>query len=497
VIDANALMQDPLCEGAVWQVLAHAPASWDLQLVTSEVAVAEAVAGFGRAVAEAVRAFDKSSRSWGRLGATGEADRVRQDLLAKVPVYEAHLRESLVDVGVDILPLPSVPHSLLVERAVRRRRPCDEHGNGYRDTLVWLSVVDLASASDEAAVVLITQDSDFMDADKGGLHEDLLQDLDAVGARDRVSLRPTLADVILELAEGAADEGDVKALRSELRDETVRLFVISLIEGVLGTQVDARACALPPSTTDASFEALGRVVGLTYSVRGSAVASGQAVADFALEVEAKIAATTPTGVIISDDAEAQMIGQSAEQSLFLINKVLVVEGLLQLGRYDRPLAGQITRIRARDDDPGRRSWNRQSLSPSLSELLKNLQNNPLQDALKNLQTNPLQDALKNLQTNPLQDALKNLQTNPLQDALKNLQTNPLQDLLRQLKTDPFRARQDDAPPKASGGDKAVGGGRGDSQAGDAPQRPEEEPLDEEAPDGDGSGSPDDDSSTGS
>jgi len=57
-LDANVLMQDPMCAGTTWQVFAHAPDSWQLRLVTSEIAVAEAVAGYKR---ELAYPFNRSS----------------------------------------------------------------------------------------------------------------------------------------------------------------------------------------------------------------------------------------------------------------------------------------------------------------------------------------------------------------------------------------------------------------------------------------------------
>ncbi len=119
VIDANSLMADPMCAGAVWQVLAHAPTSWDLQLVTTEAAVAEAVAGYGREIAKALTAWDKASKSWGRLGAHAAGEAARAELSAKQKDYPRNFAGSLRDAGVEIVPVATVPHMQVVERAVQ------------------------------------------------------------------------------------------------------------------------------------------------------------------------------------------------------------------------------------------------------------------------------------------------------------------------------------------------------------------------------------------
>jgi len=221
VFDTNAVMQDPMCGGAVWQVLAHAPQSWSLQLMTSEVAVAEAVAGYSRAVAEAVAAFDKVARSWGRIGAQVQADSARDELQKKVHVYRDHLTESLREVGVAVLPPPDVSHMEVVARSVSRTRPCDDIGNGYRDTLIWLTVLQIASERSDEPVIFVTNDSDFMNSDRSGFHEDLVADLSSIGAEDRVGLRQALADVVIQL--GAAPvEGLMRRSGSSCRRSVSR-----------------------------------------------------------------------------------------------------------------------------------------------------------------------------------------------------------------------------------------------------------------------------------
>lgn len=78
-------MQDPTYSGTVWHVLAHAPDAWNLRLVTSEVAIAAAVAGYGRRVDVELAKLDKLSNSWGALGLIDVAGLAKASLVQKVP----------------------------------------------------------------------------------------------------------------------------------------------------------------------------------------------------------------------------------------------------------------------------------------------------------------------------------------------------------------------------------------------------------------------------
>ena len=143
VLDANILMKDFPCAGNVWQALAHAPDTWSLRLVTSEVAVAETVAGYERQVLEAVAGVAKMTSSWWRFGAMSEVEDFQVRMRERVANYQQDLTSSLEAAGVETLQPPAIAHMDVVTRSVARRRPCDSEGNGYPDTLVWLTVLDL------------------------------------------------------------------------------------------------------------------------------------------------------------------------------------------------------------------------------------------------------------------------------------------------------------------------------------------------------------------
>jgi hypothetical protein len=87
--------------------------------------------------------------------------------------------------GWAVLPYPAVPHRQVVARALARRRPFDPRGRGgYRDTLIWESVLELARQGGVAHVVLVTRNhKDFAAGDGSGWHADLRADLVGLSAR--------------------------------------------------------------------------------------------------------------------------------------------------------------------------------------------------------------------------------------------------------------------------------------------------------------------------
>ena len=80
--------------------------------------------------------------------------------------------------AASVLPYPSVRHEELVTRVLAYRRPFNESERGYRDALIWYSVLE--KAADVRVVVLTGDTKDFADTN-GQLGPDLLADVDRLG----------------------------------------------------------------------------------------------------------------------------------------------------------------------------------------------------------------------------------------------------------------------------------------------------------------------------
>jgi pimeloyl-ACP methyl ester carboxylesterase len=107
-----------------------------------------------------------------------------------VNTYEAQLTSRLNELGWTIAQYPDVSHRDVARRAIERRRPFDEKGRGYRDTLVWHTVRDVILAS-ETPILLISGDGDFR-GPTGQVHKHLAADLDPNGGSEMVTLLQSL-----------------------------------------------------------------------------------------------------------------------------------------------------------------------------------------------------------------------------------------------------------------------------------------------------------------
>lgn len=122
--------------------------------------------------------------------------------------YRDRLVERLAEAGGVVLSLPSIPHGDLIDRALADRKPFrvkDAQGDrrrgpdGYRDALIWASVVEAVHAKGPVPVLyFVTKNTgDFCDRDK--LAGSLLEELpDGVAAEHYATLEKLLDAVPLE-----------------------------------------------------------------------------------------------------------------------------------------------------------------------------------------------------------------------------------------------------------------------------------------------------------
>jgi hypothetical protein len=97
--------------------------------------------------------------------------------------YDESLKALLRDLSARILKYPGVGHEELVKRALVPSKPFVESGRGYRDALIWYSLLDLAR-SETGEVVFVSENSE--DWCEGGkefrLHSSLTKELEGLGS---------------------------------------------------------------------------------------------------------------------------------------------------------------------------------------------------------------------------------------------------------------------------------------------------------------------------
>jgi hypothetical protein len=179
LLDSSVLTEgDWGLTGAAAQALLAASERNRLRLIVPEIVIREVTNSQGEREQTAINKVNSEQRKLRRLQNHFSIDPPAVTTPAPVrDAYAEQLRQRLEEARVQTPALPDLPHDQVVDRALGRRRPFDSEGRkGYRDTLIWLNVLDLLCEGEE--LLFVTDDGDFLAKDdKGKLHQHLLDDL--------------------------------------------------------------------------------------------------------------------------------------------------------------------------------------------------------------------------------------------------------------------------------------------------------------------------------
>ncbi len=193
VLDANVILADPRLRSERWNQLADSRTTFGTRVCVPAIAIDEAKARFTSSRNRLNRNVREAAR-----GMSAEAKRSVEEAIVQtereISEYPEWLDGELRRLGVEILPPPEIAHTEIAKRAISRARPFNEQGNGYRDTLHWLSLVELAKVSGDEDYVFVSADAIFADS-TGMIHDDLRAEVEAELGGGTIKLAQSMGSV--------------------------------------------------------------------------------------------------------------------------------------------------------------------------------------------------------------------------------------------------------------------------------------------------------------
>lgn len=198
VLDANVLFDEGFGNSARLKTLLSASSAVGYKVYVPETALVENSANYARELDSKIREARKPLKrlSW-MLGRDLNTHADGIDIESETELMRSSFKYQLKTAEAIILEYPKTPHEILVKSATSRRRPFDNNGSGYRDALIWQSVLELANRV-EGNIVLVSNDKDFRGS-SNDLHDDLIEDLENLRLpKDKVVLVTRLPDLVDE-----------------------------------------------------------------------------------------------------------------------------------------------------------------------------------------------------------------------------------------------------------------------------------------------------------
>ena len=214
VLDTNIIHSEGFASSVLFRFLASSADLLGHKIHVPALVIDEATAKFEDEIANKQERTNRELRRLERiLGRPLESSTVDLN-----PHEEASLLRAKLEDYESVLAYPDTPHEELAKRAINRKKPFDQKGSGYRDSLIWESVVELASQLNEK-VVLLAADNIFSDGD-GRLAKELKDELVERGLDDN---QVVLVQSVLDFVERYVRPMLQEALEGEPTETLIQL----------------------------------------------------------------------------------------------------------------------------------------------------------------------------------------------------------------------------------------------------------------------------------
>lgn len=191
VIDTTVLGRDSTLSASDGQLLRVFLERTQSELCIPRVVAEEAV----NLVRKSVAAFNKAAQEAARLSRDRKTF-FPVDVEAKVAEYRDRLDAEVRACKGRILELPAVSHERLLSRTLSNRKPFVDGGRGYKDTLIWFTILELMESCDDEICFISTNYKDWArENDHNLLHISLWEDL------SRFKVNPTRVHLVESLSE--------------------------------------------------------------------------------------------------------------------------------------------------------------------------------------------------------------------------------------------------------------------------------------------------------
>lgn len=177
IIDTNVIHLDFKLNKARIVTLCNTSTILGHEIFIPEVVIDEIVKQYDEKAEEYINSFNKALKKLSDLS-TSPITQTPIDAKSFISNYRNELNNRIKQLGIGIIPYPNTGHKIMVARELGKKKPFKDSTKGYRDALIWDSVMEHTQKySSNCGIIFLTANSkDFADKDKKDLHTDLIAD---------------------------------------------------------------------------------------------------------------------------------------------------------------------------------------------------------------------------------------------------------------------------------------------------------------------------------
>ena len=197
-------------------------------VVLSKIAFEEALAAYEQEVLGKLSAFSALRNELSALTQI-EIPELQVDISSKVQQYATRFQDRLGINGERLVDYKSEYLQEVVRRAIHRIKPCSEKGEELGDTILWLTVLDVALSAPDRTAVFISNNKREFGATSQQLHATLIDDAKQKGVTIEYY---TSLDEFIQKRVAKIEHINQEWLAQKISLEQIDSKVVELLNGV-------------------------------------------------------------------------------------------------------------------------------------------------------------------------------------------------------------------------------------------------------------------------
>lgn len=180
VLDTNIIFRDFFMKSGRFEILLDYVKRTNSKVILPRIVYDEVLISYERELKSRHEQYIKIKNSLSGIiqGTLAETNVSPEE---EVVSYEKYLKKKLRIKDEDIFDYKETYLHDVMDRAMRRKRPCTERGEEIRDAVLWLSILDIAEKDHDRSVIFISNNKKQFALDNDSLHPSLLTEC---GERD-------------------------------------------------------------------------------------------------------------------------------------------------------------------------------------------------------------------------------------------------------------------------------------------------------------------------
>jgi hypothetical protein len=195
--DANVLFADPFLLSVAAKTILAAADFMEIKLVISEVTLDEVGNLVEEQLNSLIKDLNKTIQKARNINFETGVNEYGLVYESKKAFNEWKKRWEAFKTTSQSLPYPNIGTKELANRSIKEFRPFLEGDKGFRDCLLWISIL-MALSTDKCNYILVSHDHGFYDGESDRLHPDLEKELVSHSWSGRVLARRSFAAVVDE-----------------------------------------------------------------------------------------------------------------------------------------------------------------------------------------------------------------------------------------------------------------------------------------------------------